>query len=114
MMPTIGTERRQKFVQATVKMLVLDGSGKSAGLTALFNLDCTPLDPVDPEVHDRYTRAGGATEILETFAFGDAVIPDGAYLSVDGFDYPIRACAVWPASHQHHRFLHILIEQVRK
>jgi hypothetical protein len=95
---------------STKRAPAIAGGKRGAAVTQVVTLQCTPLDPVDPELRQRlalntpHTLRQAYTEMAD--------IEQGDILVVAGVDYPIRSCAEW--EWRGTAFLHLIIEDLKR
>lgn len=87
--------RRMMSVAASTKRSPTTVGGKRGEPTVyLTNIRCMPLDPINPELAQRMGLETPLT-LRQTYTEAGLDIRQNDILTVDGIDYPIRACGVW-------------------
>lgn len=82
-------------VTASTKRAPSPVNGKTGvATTNIASLQCTPIDPIDPELRQR-VQIKTAYELVETFVDNGLDILPGDELVVGSKTYPIRAVADW-------------------
>ena len=82
-------------VTASTKRAPTISSGKrGAAAENLASLNCTNLDPIDPEIRQTLVLKT-PNELLQTFVEGGLDIKEGDILVVGSTEYPIRAVGDW-------------------
>ena len=104
--------RSAATVTASTKRSPAPSSGKrGVPTTWLSSLQCTPLDPVDPETRQRLA-INTPHELLQTFVDAGLDIIEGDILVVDSEEYPIRSAAQW--TWRGSEFVHLIIEELKR
>jgi hypothetical protein len=88
-----GFSRMATVTASTKRAPAISGGKRGAPATQVAALRCTPLDPVDPELHQQ-VALGTPMELLQTFT-AETDIREGDVLVVGSTEYPIRACEEW-------------------
>ena len=100
-------------VSASTKRPPAKASGKRGAPTEnLASLTCTPLDPVDSEIRQRFGFTG-PMELLQTFVQGGLDILEGDILVVSSTEYPIRALGEWTWPPDSNDCLHLIVEDLK-
>src|SRR3954452_18572524 len=98
---------------STKRSPAISGGKRGAPATNISSLQCTPLDPVDPEVRQRL-MLDSPNVILETFvenADGTIDIVVGDILVVSTTEYPIKAVEDWTWRGTTYR--HLFVEKLK-
>ena len=101
---------RLATVSASTKRPPATSSGKvGSPATNITSLVCTPLDPVDMELRDRFGLDTSIT-VKQSFCDGGLDIVLGDILVVNSIEYPIKALGEWEwrGSTYHHMILEVL------
>lgn len=101
---------RLATVTASTKRPPATSGGKvAAPATNIASLKCTPLDPVDTELRERFGLDISIT-VKQSFADGVLDIRSGDILVVNSVEYPIKALGEWEwrGSTYHHMILEVL------
>lgn len=101
---------RLATLTASTKRPPATSGGKVAvPATNLSSLSCTPLDPVDTELRERFGLDTSIT-VKQSFADGGLDIKAGDILVVNSIEYPIKALGEWEwrGSTYYHMILEVL------
>lgn len=79
---------------STKRAPAIVGGKRGTLVTNIASLKCLPLDPVSAEIRQRLALET-PHEVLQTSVDASLDIIEGDILTVDGTDYPIRACEDW-------------------
>lgn len=111
-MTLAGAERLATEVVSFKRPPVTVGGKRGTPTVFLTGVQCTPLDPVDPEIR---FRLGVETphEILQTFVMSNVDVVAGDILVVvGGTEYPVKSVGEW--KWQNTMFLHLYVEDLKR
>jgi len=95
---------------AIFKRAAVGAGGKEGTPTTIaLNIECRPLDPVDPELAIGFDRLGART-ILQTFVLASYDIRNGDIMTVGSKSYRVRSVAKWEWLDT--EYLHLIIEDI--
>jgi hypothetical protein len=95
---------------STKRAPVIAGGKRGVAVTQVVALQCTPLDPVDPNLKQRLAL-NTPHELLECFTEATGIL-EGDFLVVGTESYPIRSCAEWTWRATVYR--HLVIEDLKR
>jgi hypothetical protein len=97
---------------STKRPPAIAGGKRGTPAANLTSLKCTPLDPVDSEIRERF-GLNAPMELLQTFVEGGLDIKEGDLLVVSSVEYPIRAVGDWHWPPDTANYLHLILEQLK-